>query len=209
MSREVCFALGLALIDGVGSARAEVRVIEEERSYILDASTLDEMADQLARYRAQSSRDDATRSHGLTEAGIQTHYKLDPSETGDCALRDLRVEVHLTRTLPRWKPASPPKPEMIEIVTGMLRGLAAHEEGHRRHVLASAATIDAKLAALSLASDCIQAQRAAERIVSRALIRLQVHEMNYDLATDKGRKQGAFLRFERTSPERPLRRSML
>ena len=207
MRRNVCLALGLALIGGFDSARAEVRVIEEERRYVLDASTLEEMADQLARYRAQSSRDDAARSHGLIEAGIETRYELDPGEAGDCGLRDLRVQVRLVRTLPEWKPASPAKPETIEFVDSMLRGLAEHEDGHRRHVLASASAIDAKLSALPKAPNCTQAQRAAERVVSRALIRLQIHEMNYDLATDKGRKQGALLRFERTSPERPRRRS--
>lgn len=209
MSRQALFALGLALTAGSGSAGAEVRVIDEERSYILDASTLKEMAGQLARYYAQSSREEVARSHGLTEARIETRYELDLGAAGACALRDLQVQVHFVRTLPEWKPATPPEPETIEIVQSMLRGLAQHEEGHRRHVLDSAAAIDAKLSALPDAADCAEARRSAERIISRALIRLQMHEINYDLATDKGRKQGAFLQYERTSPERPLRRSML
>lgn len=207
MSREAWLAM--ALMTGCGPACAEVRVIEEERSYVLDASTLDQMADQLARYRAHSSRDAVARSHGLTEAGIETRYELDTDDAGVCALRDIRVQVHFVRTMPTWKPSSPPEPETIDIVQSMLNGLAKHEEGHRRHVLASATEIEAKLSALPQAPDCRESKRMAERIVSRALIRLNMHEINYDLATDKGRKQGALLQYERTSPERPLRRSML
>lgn len=55
MSRETGLALGLARIDGWGGAHADVRVVEEAPSYILDASTLGEMADQRARYRACGS----------------------------------------------------------------------------------------------------------------------------------------------------------
>ncbi len=194
----LALAGGLLALTAVFGLRAEVVVQEQRRHYLLDASTLPLLAVQL-----QASGSDAAsgrRSHGLTEAGIETRYELNPRVDGRCALRQIRVKVQLIQTLPDWKPAQPPPEGMAARVSRMLDGLASHEIGHRRHVLDTASSIDRKLSALSVAESCERARRAAERVVSRELIRLRVGERNYDLATDRGRRQGAVLELESPSP---------
>lgn len=186
-------------------AAAEVVVTESRRHYVLDASTQQGLVEQLATRRAIAVHSDVSRSHGLTEARMETRYELAPRADGRCALRRIVVAVHLTQTLPEWTPAQPPAPGLTERVARMLEGLASHESGHRRHVLATAASIDRKLAALGVAESCERASRAAERVVSRELIRLQANERAYDLATGRGRKQGAVLEREPPAQRRRSR----
>lgn len=200
-----CSALALAL--GLArSAAAEVIVDETRRHYVLDASDLPQLAAQLATRRAPAAHGAGARSHGLTEAGLETRYELDPRADGRCALRRIEVRVHLSQTLPEWRPAQAPAEGMAAPVARMLEGLAAHEAGHRRHVLAAAAAIDRRLAALGPAESCERARRAAERAISRELIRLQVNENNYDRATDRGRRQGAVLELDAPLPRPPRER---
>ena len=99
--------------------------------------------------------------------------------------------------------AEPDRDETLAARVGqMLLGLRLHETGHRRHALMAAASIDRKLAALSVAESCARARRAADRVVARELLKLQIDEQRYDQATDSGRKQGAVLQMQRDLPHR-------
>lgn len=184
-------------------AKAEVIVDEQQRSYVMDGSGYPELAKQLETHRAPQADGDSARSHGLTEVGIETRYELHPRADGRCGLAHIQVRIHLIQTLPEWKPARPPSDETLAARVGqMLLGLRLHETGHRRHALMAAASIDRKLAALSVAESCARARRAADRVVARELLKLQIDEQRYDQATDSGRKQGAVLQMQRDLPHR-------
>ncbi len=196
-----CLWLGL-LAGLVGAAQAEVVINEREQRYLLDASTRVTLSQQLAAHQRRRDDDGAPRSHGLTEVEIETRYQLAPLDTIGCELRELRVTVNLAVTLPEWNPAKQPEPGLREDVARMLRGLAEHEAGHRRHVLETASAIERKLGDIPPAPACKQARRAAERIVRRALVRLRAREFNYDLATGDGRTQGALLKLQESDNDR-------
>lgn len=187
----------LGLLAGlVSAAKAEVVINERQERYQFDASTRVSLSQQLAAHQQRRDDDGAPRSHGLTEVEIETKYELDSLDPSGCELRKLRVTVNLAVTLPEWDPAKLPESGLREEVARMLRGLAEHEAGHRRHVLETASAIERKLGDLPPAPTCKQARRAAERIVRRALVRLRAREFNYDLATGDGRTQGALLRLQ-------------
>lgn len=197
-------AIAAVMLAGAPAAFAEVVVDEEQRSYILDGVSYAELAAQLETHRAMPSDGEPASSHGLTEVGIEARYELHPRVDGRCALANVQVRVELVQTLPVWKPAQAPSDRNFRLRVGqMLLGLHLHEAGHRRHALMAAGSIDRKLAALTAAESCRRARRAAERVVAREMLRLQIDELRYDQYTGRGRKQGAVLQMERDLP-RPL-----
>ncbi|MCI1711875.1 MAG: DUF922 domain-containing Zn-dependent protease [Chiayiivirga sp.] len=193
-------AIAAVLLVGASAAFAEVVVDEERRSYILDGASSAELAVQLETHRAMPSDGEPASSHGLTEVGIEARYELEPRVDGRCVLQRIRVHVHIVQTLPEWKPTHPTSPELGDEVKRMLRGLAVHEAGHRRHGIEAAGAVERRLLALPPAEDCRRARRAAARVLAREVIRLQVRAYNYDLATGNGRTQGAVLQEHRVAP---------
>lgn len=197
-----CVVRALALGAGMLAAPAmgEVRLQETRREYVLDATSVEALRAQIERGPPVPLPDRA--SHGLTRAEVEARYELEPSDAGGCRLEQIQVRLSVETRLPAWEPRGRPDRGLAPAVQAMLAGLARHEAGHRRNALKTASDIDARLRALAAAEDCPALQRAAQRVVSRALIRLRVHEWNYDRATDFGRRQGAWLDAEQVSRAR-------
>lgn len=198
----LAFALALALAPGL--APAQVVLSETRSDYVLRGNTAAALSEQLQQRLAQRSAEGGVISHGLTRAELEARYRLQPDAAGHCALVAIEVRLAIDTQLPVWQPAGRRDPELAPRVESMLAGLARHEAGHRNSAIAAAERIDAGLRALPQATGCDALRRAAQRLVSRALIRLRVREWNYDEATGRGRRQGAVLEMQR-GPQRSAR----
>ena len=104
---DLMLSLAFASLAVAATARAEVRVLESEQHYLLDASTKAAFRKQLAEQLGHRETGAASRSHGLTDADIETGYEL-LQEPGHCTLSRVRVVLRLETTLPRWEPTEPP-----------------------------------------------------------------------------------------------------
>jgi predicted secreted Zn-dependent protease len=174
-------------------APAEVRIVERERHYVLDASTLAGLRAQMAERVRTRADDDRPRSHGLTGSRIEVRHELMPLALSGCRVHSVVVSLQLEVTLPQWRPARRPASALRPAVERMLGGLAEHEAGHRRNSIDAATAIERRLAQLPDAPDCAQAGRVVETTVRRELARLHAREMRYDERTDNGRRQGDVL----------------
>lgn len=186
-------------------ARAEVVLRETRSDYVLAATTASDLREQLRRRLAQRATEGGVTSHGLTRAELETRYELEPGDGSRCVLEAIEVRLTIDTLLPSWRPSGRADPELRSRVEAMLAGLARHEAGHREHVMETAHAVDAGLRALPPASTCRELGRAAQRLVSRALIKLRFNEWNYDAATQSGRRQGAVLAADTSLPR--VRRS--
>jgi predicted secreted Zn-dependent protease len=196
-------AAALALLPTLAAAQV---VLSETRSdYVLHGASAQDLRDQLQRRLAQRSAEGGVISHGLTRAELETRYQLRPDPGGGCVLDAIEVRLAIDTQLPVWRPAARHAAELVPRVEAMLAGLARHEAGHRDNAIAAAGAIDAALRALPARGECDGLRRAAQRLVSRALIRLRVREWNYDEATGRGRRQGAVLELENETQRVPRR----
>lgn len=191
-------ALGLLLASAPGSA--QVVLVETRSDYVLDASSAEALREQLRQRLAQRAAEGSVISHGLTRAELETRYELEPGDGSSCVLEEIEVRLTIDTLLPSWRPLGRPDASLRPRVEAMLAGLAQHEAGHRDHVLDTANRIDAGLRAFPPAPTCDALRRAAQRLVSRALIKLRFDEWNYDAATQRGRRQGAALTLEVPAP---------
>jgi predicted secreted Zn-dependent protease len=190
--RAAAAVLSLALL-AQPAVRAEVLLLETRSDYVLEGTTAAALREQLQKRLAQRASEGGVTSHGLTRAALETRYELEPGDGSRCVLEDIEVRLTIDTLLPSWRASGRPDPGLRPRVEAMLAGLARHEAGHREHVLETAGAVDAGLRAMPPASSCRELGRAAQRLVSRALIKLRVNEWNYDAATQGGRRQGAVL----------------
>lgn len=189
---DLMLSLAFASLAVAATARAEVRVLESEQHYLLDASTKAAFRKQLAEQLGHRETGAASRSHGLTDADIETGYEL-LQEPGHCTLSRVRVVLRLETTLPRWEPTEPPSAALAADGSVMLAQFAAHATGHRAHAIEAAHAIERQLRALPAAADCKQTRRDADRIVRRELIAMRARDSRYDAVADMRVAQGQTL----------------
>lgn len=199
----------LALLAGLLDAplaAAQVVLHETRSEYVLDAADAPALRAQLAGRLAERAADGGVISHGLTRAELETRYELEPFEPAGCRLARIEVTLSIDTLLPVWRPARRPQADLAPRVARMLTGLATHEAGHRDNALEAARAVDEALRGLAPSADCRALRRAAQRLVSRALLRLRVREWTYDQATGGGSRQGAVLEVGREAPRRSAAR---
>lgn len=167
-----------------------VRIEESRRHYPLDADSLDGLREQLA-LRGRHS-DSGERVHGLTEVALTTRFELAERPNG-CALQEAEVVLELVIWLPEWQPLGSPARGLAARWQSTLRGLHAHEEGHRQLAITAAGELARELAAIGVRADCSGLRRHAHALLIRHMTRLSLGNERYDQRTASGRRQGATL----------------
>lgn len=159
-------------------------IVDQQEVYTVDAWRLKALRWQLLR-GGPVGGDGATHS-GLTSALIDARFTLDPSPV-DCRLVAPQVRIEITTYLPEWKPQRKPVAKVVHAWEGARAALIEHEQGHRRHALAAADELLARLRELPAMTDCRRLDIAAQRVRQRVLTKLDARSRLYDQATDYGR----------------------
>jgi predicted secreted Zn-dependent protease len=105
-------------------------------------------------------------------------------------VRDLRVTLEFTTTVPQWEPPESASPRLVAQWDLFFAALKVHGEGHRDLAGDAVVEIVDRLKRLET-EDCAFIQREARDLVARIIEEHREREREYDLATDRGRKQGA------------------
>lgn len=166
------------------TAQPNPDIVEHRQAFTVDAWRPDALHRQLS-HDGPVGRDGRTHA-GLTTASIEVRFTLDPA-SGHCTLRMPRVSADIIVHLPRWQPRREPAPGTAEAWERVRTALTMHEDGHRQHAIAAAHELLARLRELPPMPDCEKLDRAAQRVRSRVLAKLQARDHLYDLATDFGR----------------------
>jgi predicted secreted Zn-dependent protease len=184
-------ALGLALPLAAAQPPVPLRIAEQQRHYVVDASEWAVLRRQVDAGRPRSR--DGRPSHGLLVVDLGTRYRLQPV-AGGCRLESPEVVLDMALWLPHWQPQGEPSAALRAAWHAMLAGLEEHERGHRAHALETARELAARIAALpSVAADCGRLRRELLGLRLSAMSRLAVRDAAYDRRTEHGHRQGALL----------------
>lgn len=161
-------------------------VEREDRYYDIYGSSVAELREQIRRL-GPGGGDDA-----LTVWDLE--WTFGDSRTMDgCALRDVRVTLTLTTTLPRWTPPQDAAPAVVQAWRDYLQHVRLHEGGHRQIAERNARDLLAALTGMHGPGGCdalrTQASRTAEQIVADGRARNRA----YDVETKHGQTQGVAL----------------
>ncbi len=177
--------------DSAALARAAPRaaITAREQYYDIDGSSAGALRDQISRL---GPKDESGKSQdALTVWSIEWGYGT--AQRGDsCLLRDVKVTLNVSVTLPRWKPPATATADVRKKWQAYLTAVRLHEAGHRTIAERNAREVMAALTPLRGAtcdklSD--EATRTAERIVADGRARNRA----YDIQTKHGQTQGVEL----------------
>src|SRR2546422_759970 len=133
--------------DSAALARTAPRaaITAREQYYDIDGSSAGALRDQIRRL---GPKDESGKSHdALTVWNLEWTYGT--AQRGDsCALRDVKVTLDVSVTLPRWTPPSTATRQLTDTWRTYLRNVKLHESGHR--ALAEASESIASLVAVVL-----------------------------------------------------------
>ncbi len=177
--------------DSAALARTAPRaaVTAREQYYDIDGSSAGALRNQISRL---GPKDETGTSHdALTVWSLEWTYGT--AQRGDsCALRDVKVSLNVSVTLPRWKPPATATAELLKTWRAYLKAVRLHEAGHRTIAERNAREVMTALSALrgtSCGRVSDEATRTAEQIVADGRARNRA----YDLQTKHGQTQGVEL----------------
>lgn len=107
-----------------------------------------------------------------------------------CTMQRVKTHVHVTYTLPQWKPLAPVERSLVTEWNQYLAALQHHEDGHKRHGLEAGRAILRTLTPLSAAS-CRDLERAAQSAARAVIQTYNQKDFEYDRLTRHGYTQGA------------------
>lgn len=156
------------------------------QAYAVTGTTAD---DVLASLLEKGPRDGGDVFFGITDTELDVHY--DPADiSGGCVIRDTRVYLDVTITLPEWAPPAGADSETVAEWGRFIRALQSHEDQHRQIAVDGAERAYRAVADLYRPS-CQAAVEEARRRLERIGVEIKSAHRRFDAATDHGKTDGA------------------
>src|SRR6266581_9526343 len=177
--------------DSAALARTAPRaaVTAREQYYDIDGSSAGALRNQISRL---GPKDETGTSHdALTVWSLEWTYGT--AQRGDsCALKDVRVTLNVSVTLPRWTPPATATARLKDSWRTYLRNVKVHEGGHRTIAERNARELMTALTPLRGAS-CESLSQEATRLAERIVADGRARNRAYDVQTKHGQTQGVEL----------------
>jgi predicted secreted Zn-dependent protease len=167
---------------------AEDSTVIRTNTYAVTGATIREIRADLARKRPWKSELD-----GYTAWKVDWSYRTERTESG-CRLQSIDVRTEITITIPRWTPPADADPQTKANWATYIKGLLAHEDGHKRIALAAANEVRTRVKQVPAAATCRDLDASLKREANKAVEEFKRREKLYDERTDHGRKDGATFR---------------
>jgi predicted secreted Zn-dependent protease len=189
----LALALGLPASTAGGDVTAAeaipVTLSEKLVKYAIKGDTSRELIDQMAKvgpFDEQSGK----RSQGFTFWATQWTFDTASQADGRCGLEHVKVELEILMTLPEWHPKRHADPRLEQGWPGYLAALTGPEMGHRANGVKAAFGVRDVLAAMPPMQDCETLATAANASAMTVVDDYQKTDVEYDLQTGHGAKQG-------------------
>ncbi|HYK82213.1 MAG TPA: DUF922 domain-containing protein [Gemmatimonadales bacterium] len=163
-------------------------IASHDRYYDVTGSSVAELRDAIHRL---GPREEGRSADALTLWDLEWTYGERPS-AGGCTLRDVRVRLTVTVTLPRWQPPADGSPGLVAAWHTFLDHIKIHEAGHRAIAEEYARRLVTALNALRAAT-CDAVWDAAAETASRVNAAGRAANRAYDVETKNGQTQGVVL----------------
>ena len=177
--------------DSAALARAAPRatIAAREQYYDIDGSSAGALRNQIRRL---GPRDESGKSQdALTVWNLEWGYGT--GQRGDsCVLRDVKVTLDVSVTLPRWKPPATASPELLRTWQAYLKAVRLHEAGHRAIAERNAREVMAALTPLR-GTNCDKLSGEATRLAEQIVADGRARNRAYDVQTKHGQTQGVDL----------------
>jgi len=173
------------------AARAALRasISAREQYYDIDGSSAGALRNQIRRL---GPKDESGKSQdALTVWNLEWGYGT--VQRGDsCLLRDVKVTLDVSVTLPRWKPPATASPELLKTWQAYLKAVRLHEAGHRTIAERNAREVMAALMPLR-GTNCDKLSGEATRLAEQIVADGRARNRAYDVQTKHGQTQGVEL----------------
>src|SRR2546427_10975118 len=177
--------------DSAALARAtpHALIAAREQYYDIDGSSAGALRNQINRL---GPKDESGESKdALTVWSVESAYAA--AQRGDsCVLRDVKVTLDVSVTLPRWKPPATATPELLKTWQAYLKAVRLHEAGHRTIAERNAREVMAALTPLR-GTNCDKLSGEATRLAEQIVADGRARDRSYDLPTKHGQTQGVEL----------------
>ena len=177
--------------DSAALARAAARaaISAREQYYDIDGSSAGALRNQIRRLGPKD--ESGTSQDALTVWNLEWGYGT--VQRGDsCVLRNVKVTLDLSVTLPRWKPPATATPGLVKTWQSYLKAVRLHEAGHRAIAERNAREVMAALTPLR-GTNCDQLSRDATRLAEQIVADGRARNRAYDVQTKHGQTQGVEL----------------
>jgi len=177
--------------DSAALARAAARaaISAREQYYDIDGSSAGALRNQIRRLGPKD--ESGTSQDALTVWNLEWGYGT--VQRGDsCVLRNVKVTLDLSVTLPRWKPPATATPGLVKTWQSYLKAVRLHEAGHRAIAERNAREVMAALTPLR-GTNCDQLSGDATRLAEQIVADGRARNRAYDVQTKHGQTQGVEL----------------
>ena len=177
--------------DSAALARAALRasISTREQYYDIDGSSAGALRNQIRRLGPKD--ESGTSQDALTVWNLEWGYGT--VQRGDsCVLRNVKVTLDLSVTLPRWKPPATATPGLVKTWQSYLKAVRLHEAGHRAIAERNAREVMAALTPLR-GTNCDKLSGDATRLAEQIVADGRARNRAYDVQTKHGQTQGVEL----------------
>lgn len=184
-------AVSLAFVAPLATgAGAEPGVRESVEHYEIRGSTAKQLKEEMKRL---GPRNGGQGYIAYTKWRVTWTYAFSQRDE-ECVLSSFDVAVDVTITLPEWDhEEADADPELVARWERFSSALEAHEEGHRRFGVESAAAVERRLSALGAEPTCDDLEHTIGKTARGIVESYRQNELRFDEDTKHGRASGASL----------------
>ena len=164
-------------------SRDDVQVTLHTTHYAVEGNSYDAINTELAKH----GPDLGNWAVGSCRWQVLPQWRIEQA-AGACLLHELRVDVKIDITMPRWQDTG--NKLIKKRWARFYRQLQKHEHGHARVGVHAGEEVFDALTALSSTTDCERLSREAERRYTRIIAAHHAIDDEYDRASQHGGRQG-------------------
>lgn len=169
------------------TAKADLEIKENFVSYPVSAVSKSYLVESLN--NSSPIRKNGKVYYGYTAYQIKWKFRWGRSNHM-CKLTEVKTSLNLTYTMPKLQSSAT---DVKTVWASWYKNLETHEKGHGKLAIDTAKLIDNKIKSLGQFKSCRELEEAANSIGNMFMSELKAETKNYDIRTNHGETQGAWL----------------
>lgn len=169
------------------SAHADPQVVTRYKHYTINPASLNDLVAEINRQTPVEQN--GAKYHGLASWNVSWNIWWTPVENG-CRMERVQTGVDIEYIMPQLGTADEKTRQRFDAYYAALK---VHEDGHGQHGVMAAQEIERVLSSMPVYATCKELEAASTRIAMDIVARFNKSDVEYDLVTQHGATQGAWL----------------
>lgn len=170
------------------SLNAKVNISENYNWYIINVENSNNLAKELNRVSPIGNKNN--NFHGYTEYNINFDINFTPINLFQCKVDKLDINLEFIYTMPKLKSNNK---QTINKFNKYYKNLYIHENGHKLLTEKNVKNVEYKILNLLKPMDCNILSNLINKELKNLYSNIKSDNKNYDLKTDHGKTQGAYI----------------